>query len=451
MFDFMQHGPLMAAADSGMGGGAGVADVSSDFGGALDAGGQGPDASEVHDAEFVEPGTEVAASEPGTALVKAGERAIQNGKFTGSGKAAIEAIKQLSPVIAKDAQNAFWVREWIRTEFPGGKKEIENLRQLATKNGGEQGIGELQSIAQQMQEIDTLYENSDPAFLDKITSTEAGQRSLIGLMPAALAKFEKLAPQQFAHHQAKAFTHLMGEALLPTTFATQAAILNRAGKAYTAGNFELASSFLSEIIENHNALHDFVQKIHESAKAQPPAFGATPNPQLNDREKQLSEREKSLQKQEWQSSVSGERKRLFSSSWAALTKGRTLTPDQDANIKGFYELRLTAKMKQWQNQGERFLANGDKDGYLKEQFAFFQKAIPEALRQAMQQAVPAKPGPKGGPLKPPIVARGTPAQQGAVRVAKMPPTDQLDPVRTTSAMFSENKAFTKDGRLVQWA
>ncbi len=455
MLDFLQRGLLMdEAGGADAGGGVAVADAASDFGGGVDTGTGGEDTT-VHDAEFVDTGTELARVEPGTpGTVKPGERAVMNGKFTGSGRAAIESLRTLSPKLAQEVTQALLTRDWFLKEMPGGKKELATLRELAKSNGGEEGISELRFKSEQLDQIDDLFASSDPKFIDQITSDDDGKRAFAGLMGPALAKFAQIAPQHFAWHNAKNFVHLMNTGNLPTSFATQAAIMNRAAKAYSEGNHQLAASFLAEIIETHNGIVDFYNQIRGAADKQPAALGTAKDPALDDRSKQLTQREQALQKQEWETAVASQRRSIFAKTWAEQTKGRTLTPDQDSTVKGFYELRMSAKIKQWQNQAERFFANNDKTGYLREQIAFFQKAIPEAIRQAMQQGLPAKPGPKGATTTQARTATTRPsaaAPAGAIRVAKMPTTGELDAVRTTSAMLSANQAFRKDGKLVQWA
>jgi hypothetical protein len=458
---FEPWGSLMdAAGDGGGGGGAAVADAASDFGG--DPGGSDtPDASatgtEVHDAEFVDPGAEATSQEPSTALVKAGERAVHNGKLTPSGRAAIEALRPLSTALAQEVTQGLMVRDWFRKEFPQGKKEIAALRQLAEQHGGEQGLSDLRSTASFFNELDELFSASNPLFLDKITTTPEEQRAFAKLMGPTMEKFEKLDGKLFGYEISKRFAHLMDTARLPVTFARMADLLNRAGRYAGAGNNELAASLLSEITQSYNELAETLDKVYIAAK-NPPVPQDAANPQLDQRDQQLSQREKALQRQEWGTAVANERRRLFSRSWSELTKGRNLNSDQEANVKGFYELRMSTKIRQWQNQAERFFSNGDRDGYLKEQYAFFQKAIPDALRQALQQAIPAKPGPKAAPAPGgrPETPRGTsPRSNGGkvpIRVAKMPPTSDLDAVRTTSEMFSNNMAYRKsDGAIVQWA
>ncbi len=448
LFEFLEGRLFEEAGDSG--GGLAVADASSDF--ATDTSDAGSDAGgeEVHDAEFVEPSQDLATVDKGA--IKPGERAVMNGKLTPSGKAAIESLRTLSPKLAQEVTQSLLTRDWFLKEFPGGKAELAQLRELAKSNGGEQGISELKKTASFFNELDELFSASDPKFFDQITTTEEEKAALVGMMGPALAKFAQLSPTVFAHHQAKNFLHLMQTGGLPTSFATQAAILNRAGKALTAGNSELAASFLTEITENHNQFADFFNKIYDQANKTPESINRQRDPALDDRSKQLTLREQALQKQEWESAVRDQRKQVFGKAWAEQTKGRNLTGDQDSTVKGFYELRMATKIKQWQNQAERFFANGDKDGYLREQFAFFQKAIPEAVRQALQQGLPGKPGPKGGPVKPPVnVPRNGPQNGAAIKVQRMPSTSELDPVRTTSAMLSANQAYRKDGKLVQWA
>jgi hypothetical protein len=460
MFRRWMFGSLMDAAGDGGGGGAAVADAASDFGGdtsdtPTEAGG---DDGQVHDAEFVDPGTEgaPAGQEPSQALVKAGERAVQNGKFTPSGRAAIEALRPLSPALAQEVTQALLVRDWFRKEFPQGKKEIAALRQLAEQHGGEQGLSDLRSTASFFNELDELFSASNPLFLDKITTTPEEQRAFAKLMGPTMEKFEKLDGKLFGYELSKRFAHLMDTARLPVTFSRMADLLNMSAEYTKSGNNELAASLLGQITKSYNEIAEILDKVYIAAK-NPPAPQESASPQLDDRARQLTQREQALQKQEWNTSVSNERRRLFSKSWAELTKGRNLNSDQESNVKGFYELRMSAKIKQWQNQSERFFSNGDRDGYIKEQYAFFQKAIPDALRQALQQAAPGKPGPKTPPAPGArtSVSRGTENRGNGgkvpIRVAKMPPTSDLDAVRTTGDMLSNNQAVRKDGQLVTWA
>lgn len=450
LFDWMRPA-LMDEAGGGDGGGGGVAvsEASSDF--SSDSGGSG----EVHDAEFVDSSTALEPSAPqeqtSPALVKAGERAVQGGKFTQSGKAAIESVRALSPRLAQEMTQALLTRDWFTSQFPGGKREIEQLRQLASETGGQQGVTEMRQALDEWNRLDDLYLNEDPRFLEQITETDEGKKAFLGLMPAALQKFAQLDTPRFEHYISRAFVNMMDQDRLPVAFQRMADILVRAAKYAQAGQHELAASFIGDVAATHDEIVGILGKHYDRAK-NAPAVPTAKDPKLDDRARQITEREQQLQSHEWQTAVSGERRRIFSKAWGELTKGRNLTEEQDANIKGFYELRLQSKIRNWQNQAERFFANNDKDGFLREQYAFFQRAIPEALRQAIAQALPAKPGPKPAASRTQQQTRrnATPTQTGAVRVARMPPTSDLDAVRTTARMLTNNQAYTKDGRLVQW-
>ena len=459
MFDFLTRGPLMIAPSGGDGGGgAAVADAGGDFGGSgadtgVDAG-DGTDGT-VHDAEFADPGTDVAvrSAESGAPAIKPGEHIVQNGRFSASGKAVVEALRPLGQRAVNEVTQALLTREWLRKELPGGKGELSRLRQLAEQHGGEQGLQELSQVADTYNELDGYFVESDPRFVEAITQSEEGKNGLIGLMEPLMAKFSQLAPEMFAYQNARNFSHFMDTARLPVKFDSMAAILNRAIQAQKSGNNELAASFLNEIVNGYNEIADTFDRVYAAAKNRP-ELRKSSNPDLDRRSQELSEREKQLQRQEWSAAVSNERKRVFSRAWSELTKGRTLTKDQESDIKGFYELAMNAKTRGWQNSADRFIANGDRDGYIKEQFGFFSRAIPDALRHAMAKALPAKPGPKSngnGPVRPPV-SRGTAAPAaGAIRVSKMPSASQLDAVRTTADLLSQNKAYGRDGKLYQWA
>lgn len=457
MLDFLTRGPLMEEAGDAGGGGAAVMESSGDFG---ESGGElsGSESSgsdlastdgQVHDAEFVDPGVEPS---PGTAVVKAGERFMERGRPTSSGRAVLEALAPLGSVTQQKVLKALFYSDYFMGEFPGGKKDVAALRALNQKYGGENGIAELSSIKDQMEHIDELYRASDPEFLDMITSDEEGKRSFAGLLGPALLKFSQLAPREFAYHNAVSFAHYLDLERVPVAFGRMADLLNRAAEYQRRGNHEMAASLITEIATTHNQLADSLDKVYAASRNPPEAQSTRAVP--DDRTRQLDEREQALQRQEWETAVGTERRRIFAKNFAEVTKGRDLTSDQDSAIKGFYELAMNAKLKAWQNNAPRFLANSDRDGYLREQFGFFQKAIPEALRQAVQRAMPGKPGPKASSTTSTgtTVPRGTtPPKDGAIRVARMPATGEIDVVRTTPGMLTSNQAYLKTGKLVQWA
>lgn len=458
MFDFLNRGFLMNEAGGDAGGGLATMDASSDFG---DTGGEDISSTdgEVHDAEFTDDtpveGTDQQASDTSTALVKAGEPLVIQNKLSNSGKAVIEAVKSLGPAVAQQITQALMLREWFKKQVPGGTKELGSMRTAMERIGGEQGISQLQEKSQALDRITELFDNANPEFVDQLTSDPERQAAFIKLMPEMLARLEKVSPDHAAYQYARAFTTMMDRGGIPTLFSTQSAILNRANQALAAGQFEFAAGFLSEIVEGHNQ----IAKILSAARTmqRPADPGSAKDPAMQTRASELDKREQNLRQQEWNGAVTGERRRVFQKTFAELSKGRNLTDEQSASVKGFYELAITQKTRGWKNQAERFFQAGDKDGFLKEQYAFFAKAIPEALRTAFQKGLPGKPGPKavnGQQSQTSVnVPRGTQSVNGKnpTRVATMPKSGEVDLSKTSSEQIRNNQAYLKDGRLVQWA
>ena len=262
-----------------------------------------------------------------------------------------------------------------------------------------------------------------------------------------MQKFAALEPERFAYTLASHFTKLMEEGRVPTMFSTQAAILNRAGKALAEGKHELAASFLKEIVDNHNEIHAFVESVYSGAE-KAPAVAAKDSKQ--DKQSQdLARRELEVRKREWEQSVVERRASLFNKTYADLTKGRTVAPEQLKLIREWYTMYMTTAIGQWQNNADRFLSNNDKDGYLREQVGFFQSKIPHAVRQSIDRVLSQKPGPK--PAAAAVVPGSTaPVPPGLSRIAAMPGAADIDMVRTTRAMLGMNRAVLRSGALVQW-
>ncbi len=396
----------------------------------------------VLDAEFVDTETQETALAVQPAIVK-GERAFQEGKLTQSGKAMLAKVRELSPQLADQVHRSLAMREWMQTTFPEGKRGITDLRTLVEQHGGIQGIKDLKNIADQMTEMDRMYDGADPAFIDTITSSPQGQASFSALMPKAFAKFEQLAPQQFGHQIARGTVKLLDEGAVPTMFTTMSVLLNRAGEFLKKGSPEVAGEFLNKVIDEYNNLHGVIAAIYAASKNAPEvAVAKTTEPKNED----LAKRELGVREKEWGITVTSERQKSFETAMAEATKGRTLTDDQKSNIMAQYRLRIQAKINAWQHNGPRFLQNNDRDGYLREQLNFFRKAIPEAVQQSVTTALGRKPGPAAGQQ-----AAAAPGPSGAILVERMVPYDKVDWTKTTDAMTKQNMAIrAEDGKLVYW-
>jgi hypothetical protein len=417
-----------------------VSDSGSDFSSASDSStdlvpSTRGDDGKVHDAVIVDDGDK-------TAVATRNERPVMNGKLTGTGKTAIEALKQIRPALAQQATQAFLAIDRFKREVPGGFKEIAQLRKTIEDLGGDQGLQQMRSVVDRMEQVDRMYDSADPAFIDAITSDPEGQRSFVALMPKITEKMAQIAPELYAVHNAREFTKFLDAVRFDIT-------LSRITDILVANKESLPQS----LIPAFDQIIDLRNTIYASAASRPQNPVQGRNPQEADLEKKQQE----LTRKEWNNDVSFERRKIFASTYAGLTRNRQVTEEQDAEIKGFYDLAINAALRQRQNNLDRFLANGDREGYLKQEIPYFKKAIPDALRKAVSRVLPAaaaKPTAKSpvqnGAVRPPVSTAKRPDAGGtAVRVARMPAN--LDPVRTSSQMLRQNRAYGKDGRLYQWA
>lgn len=461
MFNWLRSS-LMDEAGADGGGGLAVMDSPS-FGAdspAPDAGGTSD--GDVLDAEFVDQPQESTALTTQTAppVAVQGQHAYEGGKLTESGKAALAAVRSISPKVANEVQSALAMRDWFRQQFPAGKREISDMRALIQKYGGAEQLQELKGIADYMVSLDRMYDSSDPRFIAEITTTPQQQQSFVGLMPSALEKFEQLSPERFGQQMAKRFAHLMTEARLPTLFTTTSALMNRASAAAAKGDADTGLSFLSEIIEQYNQIHAVVAQIYKASEAAGTTTAVQAQPRAGDeRMQQIEQKERSLRQQEWSLAVTQDMPKVYTKAMDAALQNRKLTDDQKSKVAEYYRLRMMAKVNAFKNNGERHIQTGDKDAYMREQLGFYRRAIPEAVNQAISDVLGTKPGPKAnGATEPQVV-------NGAIEVQRAPDFNDIDWVRTAAipeSMKGEHsmaylvtsgalsRSDLKNGQLYRW-
>ena len=451
------RGLLLEEAGDG-GGGGGVSDSGGEGGASTalataDAG--GGDDGLVHSAEFTEEGTPQ-AEEPGTAVVKAGERFVTNGKVTASGRAALESLRSISPQLAQQTVQAHLTAEYFRREFPKGKADVQRLKQMATGYGGETGLASLKQNAEALTNLTNLYDAADPSFVDHLTADEESIAAFVKLFPSFMDRLYKASPDHAMHLTAQRFADFMDSARLPVSFARMADLLNMA--AASKDDHARLAAMIPSMVESFNEISATLDKAYQIAKTKPADPAVTPQPANDERLKSLDQREQAIRQKEWDDQIYNERRTIWQNAWKELTKGRTISETQKSSILALYDARLLTMAKQAPGQPDyaRFIATNDRDGYLRSQIEFAKKYIPEALRKSIQAFFPpAQPGPKPKsdgvkpvPVKPPVNGQAPPSQ--TVKVRAMPAVAQLDYMRTTPEMLRENKAFGKDGKIYQW-
>lgn len=426
----------------GGGGGAALADSGggSDYGG---DGGAGTDLvptggsdGQVHDAEFTDDG----GQQPDRQLAR-GERLVENGKITQkAGRAVIDSIKSTHPNFAQPIIQALLLSDRLRRELPGGFKELAELRTKIENYGGDDGFSETKKNADTLLDLNDKFIRSDPAFIAEITSDEEGQAGLVGLMPHAMSRWAQLDPAGRAWWTADQMAKGLDTVRMPVLVARMVDIIRRIP----------AEQMIPGLAESFDEMIGALESISYAAAKNKPAAPAK-DPKLEDARRQLDTDRQKMTRENWQSSLASRRKDLFQSTLSQLLGSRVLTAIETREVKGYYDAMVRPLATQREKNIDRYLANGDKEGYLKTEGAFYAKEIPAALRRAVSKLAPVggKPKPAGQQRQAP--ARQVAPQAGVTRVRTMPGNISVTDRRNTPELLRENKAYGKDGKLYQWA
>lgn len=430
----------------GTGSGSGVADT----GGGEGGGGGGGESSalatvesgtdgQVHDAEFVEEG-----AQPQTQLTRS-DRLVENGKITQkAGRAVLDSIRSTHPNFVQPITQALILQDRMRRELPGGFAELAKLRGRIEELGGDTGLTSIRQNSDRLSQLNDHYLRADPAFITEITTNEdpaaaeESQQAFVNLMPHMMARWAQLDSPGRAWFTADQFARGLDQVRMPVLVARVVDVLKANQATLPPG---MAESF--------DAIVEALNTISYGAQANKPALPVK-DPKLENERKQLQQERQKITREAWQSSLGTVRKDIFNSTLASLLGTRQLTALERQEVKGYYDMWIRPKAIEREKGIERYLANSDKEGYLKTEGNFYRTEIPKALRNAVAKLAPAGAKPKVQQQS----ARRTiqpqaPPQAGAVRVATMP--NNLDPTRTTAEMLRSNTGIGRDGKKYQWA
>jgi hypothetical protein len=430
------------AAPGGGGGGGSDAGTGGDYGG--EGAGTGTDlvpsgdGGEVHDAEFVD-GNE--GQQPDRQISR-GERLVENGRITQkAGRAVIDSIRSTHPAFAQPIIQALLTADRLRRELPGGFKELADLRNKIENYGGDNGLSEYKTNAETLLDLNEKFLRSDPAFINDITEDEEGKTGFVGLMPHVMARWAQLDPAGRAWWTADQLAKGLDSVRMPVLVARLADIIRRIP----------AEQQIPGLAESFDEMMGALESISYTPAKNKPAAPAK-DPKLEDQRRQSESEIQKLKRENWQTALATRRKDLFQTTLSQLLGSRTLTAIETREVKGYYDAMVRPLATQREKNIDRYLATGDKEGYLKTEGAFYAKEIPAALRRAVQKL-----GPAGG--KPPARQqraapqnqRQTAPQNGVVRVRAMPGNINPADRRNTPELIRENKGWGKDGKLYQWA
>ena len=408
---------------------------------AADAGGEGGEGDNVS-----EQGDGQGAAAPGEGAQPAGGefRAVENGKLNAAVKTALDKLKTENPQLAKAVQRALFAEDRLRRELPGGFKEIGELRARLEGLGGEEGIQELQQEMNGWREFDQLYSSGDPKVLDFLMGEPEGKEAFLRIAPMAFEKFREANPEGYAAYVSQVFVSDMMAQGIPL-------LVERLYDFLPADN-PRAKEALDKLAGYLNRVNGFAQK---QVGAAAPAKSGQPDPRAQD----LERREQSLTRTEWRGEADKRHGAMFAREWKTQIGDRKPTDTQLATIKELYGLKLGAILKaraDFNGNLERYFGSKQKDGFLRYFESVYREAVPRALRTAIQQVLPAKPGPRGGQQQQqPKPGTEKPGQKpapatGFTLVNAKPAMGTVDRTATSPDMWLAGKAVLKDGKRVQW-
>ena len=430
----------VGVAAPGGGGGAASADTGGsggDYGGEGGGGGDlipsGGTDGQVHDAEFTD-GNE--GQQP-THLTRS-ERLVENGKITQkAGRAVIDSIRSTHPNFAQPIIQALLTSDRLRRELPGGFRELAEMRTRIENFGGETGLSEIKRDADTLTNLNSKFLRSDPAFIGDITGDEEGQTGFVGLMPHVMDRWAQLDPGGRAWWTADQLARGLDTVRMPVLVARVADILKRIPA-------ESAIPGLADAFDEMVGALESISYLPAKNKPQAPAK----DPKLEDERKRLQTDRQAMTRENWQTSLANRRKDLFQTTLASLLGARVLTAIEQREVKGYYDAMVRPLATHREKNIDRYLANNDKEGYLKTEGAFYAKEIPAALRRAVQKLGPVG-KPKTAAARTAPTRAASPAPAGVIRVKVMPAN--IDPNRTTAEMLRANTGIGRDGKKYQWA
>jgi hypothetical protein len=370
------------------------------------------------------------------------ESPVVDGKrLSEAAKTTLAEIKAKNPALANQLRTALFERDALQRQFPGGVREVAQLKTELEQYGGVDGVKKIHEGFQEFTRLDQEFASGDPKFVDAMATGDPA--AFQKLAPVVFGKFAELNPEGFASYVCGVINTDAAANGIPL-------LLARMQDQLEAGNTAKAQELHGQLVQYFERLSTAAKKP-VVAPAQPKAAA---NPEFETREKQLAEREQEITRNEWVRSVNEERTKVFDDQLKSLTAGRKLSDQQRAAIETLYSdamIKAVGKIPNFQKNVEAYFKAKDKAGYLKYLGSVYKAEIPKALKAAVGAILPSKPGPRPAPsVTPAVPGRPAAAADGFVMVAKHPEAHEINMALTDMRMFKSHQAVLNDGRRVQW-
>ena len=357
---------------------------------------------------------------------------------------ALAEIKAAKPEIGKMLTKAVYRVAELDREFPGGLTEARELRDKVEEFGGVAGIEQKLETAAELDTLAKQFMAGDQAFVTDMV--QSSPESFMALAPVVFDQFSRLNPEGFAGYIGRVVYGDMQRSEVPLLMMRLADVLGENPRA----------------MEAFNQLNAYLAGF--KTLAEKPVAAPKPKPGAADpKHEELSRREEALRASEWKIERETLQRSITDSEFTKALAGRKADTEAKAQIKELFLSRSKSAADRlfpgWAEKSARFIKAGDKPGYIRYMKSIYSRVIPDAMASAVASTLKgaraaAPPGARGGQFqKQNGVERPQNVQQAAdgfKPVAAEPDTWDIDFTRTPASMISQNRAFLKDGKRVQW-
>jgi hypothetical protein len=330
-------------------------------------------------------------------------------------------------------RDAVFGAQQSRKEFPaGGIKEAIEYRDTVKSFGGVQGIKEAKSYLDNYDNLDSLYTEGKPEFVQQIAQgdPEAFER----MVPLAIEQFSKQSPEQYQHIMSKVLVNTLDAAGFP----------NLIEQIYAKAD---------------DQTKPLLEKLWNSIEGYRTLAAKVPEKKVDPERQRLEEEKQQWQQQKIQEI--GDSVNRGTAQYRNTVIARELKPfakwedlDDDRRAAVIREVRERTKKivnvdEDFKNSRLRYLQAGDSEGLAKLERDWVDQHVPGIVPKVgkLFWSNP-KPQPKGD-AKP--TANGIKPPQGFKTVSAMPTADKIDRRATTRDMVMKNQAVLIGGQKVTWA
>lgn len=371
---------------------------------------------------------------------------IDGKKLSEQAQNTLKEIATKDPALARQLRTALFTQDRLAREFPGGFKEVGEIKQALTDIGGLDGLKSVRSELGFWNDFDKQFTAADPKIIETMIADDAGKDAFMSLAPDVFSKFAELNPDGYSGYIARAIVGDMHEKQIPLAMNQMLFYIQKGEMDEALKQYGVLATFM-------NGLGKMAQNPLKAEKKAPVADPAAGNTRVRELEQQVSDNLRS----NWKQETATQQTPVFRAEWDRLAAGRKIGEKQKAGIEQLFEMEFGQLVKPFREKLDRYFAVKDKDGFFKLSAGITKTELPKALQSAFDKVMPDRPdrpGPKAAipGAKPAVAAVPGKPSNSFVFVGKMPSSGEIDTAdaRNTPKLFGEGKAFLKDGRRVSW-